>query len=233
MTENDGPELIENGPAYEASGLVHRVLVPEGKGPFSTGPHPTAVMIHGRSGNEDVMWVFRRALPKDWLVVAPRAIQDDPDGGYSWHPRQKDEWPSLGMFDEAVSAVVKFIKALPELYGADPEHIYLMGFSQGAATAFATAIRHPGLVKAVAGLVGFMPFDSESEVAPGVLDGLPVFMAVGLEDDTIPLALSRHCADALRTAGADLIYGEYETGHKLNAQGMRELKAWWGERDGE
>ena len=31
----------------------------------------------------------------------------------------------------------------------------------------------------------------------------------------------------LETAGADVEYHEYDTGHKLNAQGMRELKAWW------
>lgn len=220
--EKNSPELIETGSAVEASGLIHRVLQPDG-----SSPHPTAVLLHGRSGTEDVMWIFQRALPQDWLVVAPRAIKDDPDGGYSWHPRQRDEWPSLEMFDQAVAAVAQFINALPELYGADPERIYLMGFSQGAATAFATAIRHPDLVQGIAGLVGFMPEDCEAEIETGVLDGLPVFMAAGLEDATIPLEVSRKSAETLRTAGADLTYNEYETGHKLNAQGMRDLKAWW------
>lgn len=221
-SEKNGPEFVETGSAVEASGLVHRVFRPN-----SPAPYRTAVMLHGRSGNEDVMWIFQRALPQDWLVVAPRAIKEDPDGGYSWHPRQRDEWPSLDMFDEAVTAVVQFINALPELYGADPEHIYLMGFSQGAAAAFATAIRHPGLVQGVAGLVGFMPDDCDAEIETGVLDGLPVFMAAGLEDATIPIEISRKSGETLKTAGADMTYGEYETGHKLNAEGMRDLKEWW------
>lgn len=228
--EKNAPKLVESGLAFEVSGLVHRVLKPDSAGPFTT-----AVMIHGRSGNEDVMWIFQRALPKDWLVVAPRAIKDDPDGGYSWHPRHSDEghseeWASLVMFDEAVSAVVQFIKSLPDLYGADPEQIYLMGFSQGAATAIATAMCYPNLVQGIAVLVGFAPEDCEAEVGSGILDGLPVFMAVGLEDTTIPLVVSRKSAETLKTAGADLTYGEYETGHKLNSQGMRELKEWWAER---
>jgi phospholipase/carboxylesterase len=225
MTEMNQPELVESGSAFETAGLVHRVLEPTGN-----EPRPTAVLLHGRSGNEDVMWIFQRALPKDWLVVAPRAIQDDPAGGYAWHPRQPDEWPTLAMFDEAVSAVIHFIKALPKLYRADPKQIHLMGFSQGAATAFATAMRHPDLVRSIAGLVGFAPENCEAEVESGVLNGLPIFMPVGAEDTTIPLARSRQSAEVLRTAGADLTYQEYETGHKLNAQGMRALKEWFSKR---
>lgn len=225
MREQDGPQLVESERAYDMAGLVHRVLVPDG-----AVPHPTVVMLHGLRGNEDVMWIFQRALPKGWLVAAPRAIKADPVGGYGWHPRQPDEWPALVMFDEAVTAVVRFIKALPELYGADPERIYLMGFSQGAATAFATAMRHPELVKGIAGLVGFAPEDCEAEVESGVLNGLPVFMAVGAEDATIPLDRSRDGAEVLEAAGADLTYLEYKTGHKLNAEGMRALKQWFSER---
>lgn len=217
------PLLISEGPGYEASGLVHRV-----KQPAATGPHPTVMMIHGRAGNEEVMWVFARALPPSWLVVAPRAIQVDPDdGGYSWHPRQADEWPSLPMFDEGVAAVHRFIHALPDLYQADLERVYLMGFSQGAAVAYATALRHPGLVKGIAGLVGFVPTETDAAVANAPLEGLPVFMAAGREDERIPLSVSRQAAEVMRAAGADVEYHEYDTGHKLNAQGMRELKAWW------
>ena len=225
LADNNGPELIENGPNFEKAGLVHRVIRPN-----TNPPHRTAILLHGRSGNEDVMWIFQRTLPKDWLIVAPRAIKDDPAGGYAWHPRQRDEWPTLVTFAEAVSAVTQFIHALPSLYGADLEQIYMMGFSQGAATAVATAMRYPNLVQGIAALVGFAPEDCESEVGPGVLDGLPVFMAVGAQDSTIPLAISEKSADTLRKAGADLTYEVYETGHKLNSAGMRALRGWWAER---
>jgi phospholipase/carboxylesterase len=172
------------------------------------------------------MWIFRRSAPKDWLVVAPRAIRDDADGGYAWHPRGRDEWPTLGMFGEAVAAIVRFIEALPALYNANLERLYLMGFSQGAAAAYAVAINRPGLVKAIAGLVGFIPGDCGGPEGRAALRGLPIFMAVGKEDERIPYERAQSCAELLRQVGADLSYHEYDTGHRLNADGMRDLRAW-------
>ncbi len=223
--ENGGPLLVNSGPALARSGLVHRVDAPDSRRPFAT-----VVMLHGRSGDEDAMWVFRRSLPADWLVVSPRGIKRDPAGGYAWHPRQRDEWPPLSMFDEAVSAVVGFIKSLPELYGADADLIYLMGFSQGAATAYATAMAQPDLIQGIAGLVGFVPVECDAAVETRVLRDLPIFAAAGKEDPFIPLSRARGCAETLRDSGADLSYHEYDMGHRISAQGMRDLKAWWAQQ---
>ncbi|HSG16963.1 MAG TPA: alpha/beta fold hydrolase [Anaerolineae bacterium] len=222
---DEGPFLVNAGPSLARAGLPHRIFFPT-----ANKPYPTVVMLHGRSGDEDAMWIFARALPKDWLVVSPRGIKRDPAGGYAWHPRQRDEWPPLPMFDEAVAALTHFLQALPELYGADPDHFYLMGFSQGAATAYATAMRYPDLVQGIAGLVGFVPIESDAAVETRVLANLPIYTAVGKEDPFIPLARARGCAETLRASGADLAYREYDTGHRISAQGMRDLNAWWGQR---
>jgi phospholipase/carboxylesterase len=219
--QNEKPFLVED----ETAVLPHRVLKP-GK----PGPHPTVVMIHGHLGSEDVMWIFRQTLPQDWLVVAPRAIVDEGDGQYSWYPRQPDEWPTLSAFDTAVDSLEKFIDKLPELYDANPDQIYLMGFSQGAAASFALAIHTPEKIKGIACLVGFMPRQVDEAIETAQLTNLPVFMAVGTEDERIPLEIARECGKAVRAAGAYLEYREYETGHKLNGVGMRKLKSWWAER---
>lgn len=221
MTENE-PRLVEKGPELKRGRLVHRVLQPPGE-----GPHPTIVMLHGRSGNEDVMWIFRRSAPKDWLLVAPRAIKEDPAGGYSWRIREKEEWPTLVQFDVPVGAVVDFIEALPDLYGADLERLFLMGFSQGAATAYAVAMHYPERIQGVAGLVGFLPMECDDVVTAGALEGMPVFMAVGKEDERIPYQRSLACAHTMHLAGADLDYQEYEMGHRLNSEAMRDLRRWW------
>jgi phospholipase/carboxylesterase len=218
------PKLVTNVNVINQTGLIHRVWQPAGDGPF-----PTAVLLHGRSGDENVMWVLARNLPPSWLQVAPRGTKPDRDGGYAWHPRHQDEWPALAQFDEAVAAIVRFIQALPALYHADPEQVYLMGFSQGAALAYAVAMRQPGLVRGIAGLVGFLPEGCGAEET-AVLRDLPIFMAVGKEDPLIPYERARACADTLEAAGANLTYGEYETGHRLNAAATRDLQAWWRER---
>ena len=220
--ETNIPKLVTEGLGVDNGGLIHRVLEPP-----QPGPHPTVVLLHGRSGDENAMWIFSRVLPKDWLVVAPRGIKPDPAGGWAWHPRQRDEWPALAMFDPAVMTVTHFIHSLPDLYDSDPERIYLMGFSQGAATAYAVAMSHPGLVQGIAGLVGFVPVECDAAVETTVLKDLPIFMAAGRTDRYIPFTRAQGCAQTLRDTGADLTFRDYDTGHRLNTQGVRDLKSWW------
>jgi len=222
---NDLPELITDGPILNETGLVHRVLEPAGPGPY-----PTVVMLHGRSGNEDVMWLFNRLTPVNWLKIAPRGIVSAPHGGFSWLQQEFGAWPSLSAFDTAVDAVYHFLESLPRVYNADPDRIYLMGFSQGAATSFAITMRHPGLVQAIAGLVGFLPGDCRQPLYLEALRELPIFMAVGKNDPLIPYEQTLICAQTLRQADVQLTYHEYNTGHKLNAQGFKDLQAWWAER---
>lgn len=227
MREAHLARLVASGTALDAAGLIHRVHQPSGP-----GSHRTVVMLHGRSGDENAMWLFARTLPNstNWLAAAPRGIKPDPDDGYAWHPRRRDEWPPLRMFDEAVAAVVRFIRALRDLYSADPDRMYLMGFSQGAATAYATAMRHPGLVQGVAGIVGFVPGDCANVLRAAPLAGLPIFMAAGRADPFIPLERAAACARTLREGGALLDYHEYDAGHKLHAKGLQDLKRWWRQR---
>lgn len=219
---NKTPQLVESGAAFRETGLVHRVLQPSGEGPF-----PTVVMVQGRKGNEDVMWVFAQTVPKTWQIISVRAPVPEEDG-YSWHA-PLGRLPVLAEMDDAVETVTRFIRALPAVYNSDPAQIYLMGFSQGTAVSLATAIKYPTLVQGIAGLVGFFPETPANILAAAPLKNLPVFMAVGEKDDTIPLELARQSGEAVRAAGAWLEYREYPTGHKLNGAGMRRLQSWWRE----
>jgi predicted esterase len=82
----------------------------------------------------------------------------------------------------------------------------------------------------LAALVGFLPLEHEALVAERPLTERPILMAVGIEDERIPLDLARRSAKAIRQAGADLTYNEYDTGHRINRQGMRDLSIWWNEQ---
>lgn len=218
------PTLVDDGTAFESLGLVHRILQPEGVGPF-----PTAVLIHGRKGTEDVMWIFARTIPKHWQIISVRALFPEEEG-YSWN-KPLGRFPILAEMDEAVTAVSHFLQKLPQIYDSDPQKTVLMGFSQGAATSFATAIKHPGMVQGIIGLVGFLPETPDDIIAQAPLMNLPIFMAVGEQDNTIPVQIARQSGEALRAAGAWLEYREYATGHKLNGKGMRKLQSWWEELD--
>jgi hypothetical protein len=132
--------LIDHGAAFDALGLLHRMRDASG-----TGPHAAIVLIHGRSGDEDSMWAFTSALPKDWLLIAPRAVRSDVDGGYTWTPRKPREWPALEQFDAAVEAIAKLIRALTSRVGA--------GRSR-AGRVYAGRIERSGVAAGLAGVYG-------------------------------------------------------------------------------
>ena len=218
----DLPQLIEHGRNYLETGLVHRVKKPQGDGPY-----PAVVMLHGRYGDENSMWLFEQVLPAHWLKIAPRGVTDEPPDRFSWVHREEGNWPTLEQFDPAVMPFSRFISALPQVYQANPRQIYLMGFSQGAATAYALAMRLPGLVHAIAGLVGFVPEGCEELDCLQALQDMPLFYAVGRNDPLIPMERSLKSADFLRQSGAALTYREYAMGHKLSREAMKDLRNWW------
>jgi phospholipase/carboxylesterase len=183
-------------------------------------------MLHGRFGDEDAMWLFRRTMPAGWLKIAPRAPQPDPRGGHSWALHEDGVWPDLPAFAHATAALTHFLQALPRVYNSDPASTYLLGFSQGAAAAYALAMTQPGLAAAVAGLVGFVPQGGDG----AALRGLPVFTAVGRRDRFVPYARAMQDVNWLHEVGAALEHHEYDAGHKMTAAGLRDLTAWWRER---
>lgn len=172
------------------------------------------------------MWVFQSRLPKDWLLVAPRAIMSDPEEGYTWYEHEGD-WPPLASFAPAGAALDHFIHALPDLYDADLDNLYLMGFSQGAGLSIALALQEPIRFQGLVSLVGFAPRADAALLAQKPLLNMPTFMSVGRRDERIPLQIAQHCRETLTAAGAELTYREYDTGHRLNRDGMRDLAAWW------
>ena len=208
----DSPELLRQ------TGLIHRFWSAD-----SYPSPPTLLLLHGRAGNEDVPWVFARSAPQGTRLIAPRAPFADALGGFSWTKREEDAIPTLPQFAEGVDHLHQFIEALPQLYGVDLSRLWLLGFSQGAALAFAYQLRYPQFVRGISALVGFVAQDGDDYTA---LRDCPIYMAVGRQDETIPLALSRQSGQRLIQAGAKLDYREYETGHKLNGQGMKDLAFW-------
>ncbi len=217
------PHLVSTGDAFARIGLIHRVRVPA-----VPGPYPTVVMLHGLEGDENAMWVFEQALPENWLLISPRAILSDPQSGYTWCSDSSDHFPpQLELFDEAANAIVRLVHVLPEVYATDPARVYLMGFSQGAAVAYASALRQPGIVKGIAALLGFIPAGVTLDTMRNAFGDMPIFMAIGRRDPRIPLERAQADATALRQAGALLGYHEYDASHKLTSSGLHDLAKWW------
>jgi len=207
--------------------LVHRARVPEA----AAGQRlPAVVMVHGWQGTEMVMGIFERTVPAGAVIISPRAPLEVAPASYGWY---RDEDGEAG-FDAGVAALQTFVGQLAEAYPVDPARVSMMGFSQGAGMSYALLLKAPALVLGVAGLAGFLPEPARKWLAPGLLAGKPVFVAHGTDDETVALPFARAARNDLARAGAEVDYHEYDgVGHKLNAQGMRDLSQWLAARLGQ
>lgn len=186
-------------------------------------------LIHGWTGDERSMWVFASRLPKNAQLVAPRApyVSNHPQfGGYSWVEQRAGEFSRLETFGPALASFDQLLDELASRYpDADFSRLSFAGFSQGAAFSFAYAMHHPDRVAQLAALAGFLPTGGESQLA--ALAGLPVFIAHGTKDETVPVSMAREARLALEAAGANVRYCESDTGHKLGANCATELSAFF------
>jgi len=199
--------------------------------PPGDGPHPAIFLIHGWTGDEGSMWIFAPRLPKNALLIAPRApyISKHPQfGGYSWVENRAESFSRLPDFDSALEKFEQLVIELSKRYEGNFQRFGLAGFSQGAAFCFAFAMRHPRRVSKVASLAGFLPTESEA-VINGQFKNLPIFIAHGTKDETVPIAMAKQARVKLEKAGALVSYCESDTGHKLGANCFSKLGSFFAE----
>jgi phospholipase/carboxylesterase len=182
------------------------------------------LLLHGLTGDEYSMTIFGSRLPKEATLIAPRALHPAADGGYSWLPQAALRPGNLADYQPSVLAVWEFLSPanFPEL---DLVQVAVIGFSQGAALAYAMALAQPDRVKRLACLAGFIPAGAEAVLAAKnhPLQNLPAFVAHGSRDEVVPLAKGQQARDFLQQAGAEVSYCEDAVAHKLSAGCFRGL----------
>jgi len=196
------------------SGLTHRLRPVAGSG-------PVIFMLHGLGGDEDLMWLLASVLPEDGFLIAPRASYPYSQGGFSWVA--EPEVAAGGGFEDyqaAVEAVGEWWRRLKQEHGLEGRPVYYMGFSQGAALAFALAAGGQPAAGLIA-LAGFLP---SGDLAS--LSGTPVYWGHGTKDDRVPLEQAQKDVERLRRAGVSVEFCQAEVGHKVGVECMRGLKAW-------
>lgn len=190
------------------------------------GPHSAIFLMHGWTGDERSMWVFASRLPKEALLIAPRAPYpsiSDEYGGYSW-VRQRSS--SLSVMQDFSAAQTEFNTLLSELSATREEDFSsfsLIGFSQGAAFCYAYALNQPERVQKLAGLSGFLPQGSQTLVEARPLQGKSLYIAHGSRDETVPVAHAHNARQLLQLAGAEVSYCESDSAHKLGTECFRGL----------
>jgi phospholipase/carboxylesterase len=183
---------------------------------------PAVMLLHGRTGDETVMWVVAEALPSRGLMVAPRAPFVSTNGGYSWEEPPPTGKATFEGFEPSVSALEALLDRLEDERGLDRRRLILVGFSQGTALAFAVARDERTRPQGIVALAGFLP---DGNV--GHLRDVPIFWGHGTLDTKVPIERARADVERLRRVGTSVQFCEAEVEHRVGVECMRGLRQWW------
>lgn len=194
--------------------LPYRLLKPKDTDPGRT--YPLVLLLHGAGerGDDNVSQLknvcsrfledrIRRRYP--CFVAAPQCPEDE-----GWM-----DWQSVGTSQPVPEAAepLRFAVELAETLGAaervDRDRVYVTGLSMGGFGTWDAVTRWPGLFAAAVPVCG----GGAPRVAHRAA-GVPVWAFHGADDAVVPAARSREMVEALRAAGGNIGYTEFEgVGH--------------------
>ena len=192
------------------------------------------LLLHGWTGDENSMWIFTNRFPADLWIAAPRALHPAKQGGYSWRPlnsNRESDWglPSLSDLKPAAEALIRMVDEISSSIRVDATRFEVAGFSQGGALTNVLALLYPQRIHKAAVLAGFMPAGADDLLERRVLAGKQFFVAHGTEDNLVPFERARGSIELLEKGGAQVTFCEAKVGHKVSADCLRGLEAFFKE----
>lgn len=212
------PTASEPYTTYE-QGWIVRIQPPK-----EAPPARSLLLLHGWKGDETVMWIFTRNFPGNTWMFSPRAPVHSPDGGYGWLPHAQGKWPALQDFAGVAGDLYAGFRTWSAGVHAPVEPLDVMGFSQGAAMAYALAAYYPEQIHSVIALAGFLPPDADTPGRYRALSGKKIYIAHGTKDETVPVLYAQEAVKSLQAVGAQVTYCESDAGHKLSAACFKGLE---------
>ena len=195
--------------------------------PKIEGHNRLMLLIHGWTGDEQVMNIFTRRLDSHYWVFFPRGPVKAPEGGYGWAPAGKDRASQTPYLVDNAKKLLQIFKKLLQQKQIDFTPPDVMGFSQGAALAYALATCEPKQIGKVAALAGFFP-DGLNDFCPfETLKGKSFYITHGRQDDMIPVEEGRKAVTILREAAANVDYCESNATHKVDTKCFNDLSAFF------
>jgi phospholipase/carboxylesterase len=203
--------------------LTHRTAAARSGEP----PHPCLLLLHGRGADEhDLLGLAGLLDPRLFCVSARAPLRAPGLPGYQWHTSLATGSPEPVSMLQSLSRLRQLLGELAGAYPVDPERLFVLGFSQGAAMTLALTSAEPAAVAGALALSGFWPPAARAEA----LKGKPLFVAHGTADPILPVHFGRGVRDSLRAAGADLTYREYPMAHQITEAELADVNAWLADR---
>jgi phospholipase/carboxylesterase len=177
------------------------------------------IMVHGRGATaEDILSLADYLAVKDYALIAPQATNN------TWYPfsflalpQQNEPWLS-----SALSLLNEIVTDLNN-ENITTDHIYFVGFSQGACLIleFVTrnAKKYGGVVAFTGGLIGNKIYPENYK---GDFENTSVFIGSSNPDPHIPVQRVKASADIMQSMHAKVTTKVYDNmGHTINEDEIR------------
>ena len=206
--------------------LTHLVAQPRHK--TDTRP-PVLILAHGVGANERDLFELAPFADERFLVISVRAPRPYQWGGYSWFDitwTQQDFSVDVQQAQTSWETLQTFIEQAIDQYQADPQRVYLAGFSQGAIISLGATLTRPELVRGLVVMSGRWMPEIGPQVEPQTLHQKPVFVVHGAYDQVIPVRYGRAIRDFLQTLPVELSYREYPMRHEVSLESLQDITMW-------
>ena len=206
--------------------LVHLVRQPA----VEAGTPPLLLLLHGIGSNEHDLYGLAPFLDKRFLIISTRAPITLGPGSYAWF--EVDFTPQGSVInpeqaEASLKTLISFLQEAVAAYNADPQQVYLMGFSQGAIMSASIALTRPELVAGAVLMSGrILPEIRPLIAASDELSGLPFMVVHGTADMVLPITNGRSSREILSSLTVDLTYHEYPMGHEVNQESLSDVATW-------
>jgi len=225
VAESQPPVITERTLTAEIK-LYSDLLIPQSQ------PAPLLIALHGYGAKKRQMMREAQTIAPEGFAIASlqgphQHLKEakEPGGplrfGFGWltnfHPEESIAIHHGALINLTDSLIAEGI--------ADPQRIFLLGFSQSCALNYRFAFTHPDRLRGVVGICGGLPGDWDTSGLYKQTE-TSVFHLSGERDEFYPPTRVKDYAEQLRTRARDVSFNSYDAGHEM-VQAMRDDVGAW------
>jgi phospholipase/carboxylesterase len=195
-------------------------------------PAPLLIALHGYGASKwHAMREAKMIAPEGFALAALQGPHQhlkeprQPGGplrfGFGWltnfRPEESVAVHHRGLLDMIDTLVAEGL--------ADPNRLFLLGFSQSCALNYRFAFTHPGRLRGVIGICGGLPGDWETSEIYQPTDAAVIHLA-GERDEFYTPARVANYETQLRQRANDVEFRSYDAGHEISAAMRDDLREW-------
>ncbi|PJZ83582.1 alpha/beta hydrolase [Leptospira harrisiae] len=191
---------------------------------------PLLLLLHGVGSNEEDLFSLANYLPESFLVVSLRGPLTLGPNSFGWYEVLfTTGQPKINLDQEKLSRklLLESLDYLKSNFQFDESNVWIGGFSQGAIMSYSIGLLYPNKIKGIFALSGRLLEENKEMIK--VTEELltkKIFISHGSNDRVLSVEYARSVKRYLESIGILPQYHEYEEGHSINREMLKDLIQW-------